>query len=165
MNDNLPREQAPSAAILHAIQAPGEVVPRLAGPFDQHEPLVEWQARAVLAAVEMHCEAVTTAERERIYAALDRASDRTSLGYVAVTYNQASHQPELPTGAGLHSQIEDAVNARDWERAETAKIGRGESHVVAEVFEMGEDEIGPALERERTKWARLVARQKEADRA
>lgn len=81
-----------------------------------------------------------------------------SLGYVVVTFNQASHQPGLPMAADLHSHLEDAVNARDWERTETAKVGRGEIHVIAEVFEVDEDEIAPEIERERAKWARLVAK-------
>ena len=63
------------------------------------------------------------------------------LGYVVITYNQASHQPGLPMAADLHSELEDAVNARDWERAETAKVGRRERHVIAEVFELDEDEV------------------------
>ena len=63
-----------------------------------------------------------------------------SLGYVVVTFNQASHQPGLNTGADLHTELDDAVIAREWERAETAKCGRGEVHVIAEVFEMEEDD-------------------------
>jgi hypothetical protein len=88
--------------------------------------------------------------------------DRDPAGYVVVTYNQASHQPGLNLGADLHSQLEDAVNARDWEREETKKNGRGETHYVARVFEMDEEEIGPELERERAGWARLVAKDKAA---
>lgn len=67
-------------------------------------------------------------------------TDIDRLGYVVITYNQASHLPGLPMAADLHSELEDAVIARDWERAETAKVGRGERHVIAEVFEMDEDE-------------------------
>jgi hypothetical protein len=63
------------------------------------------------------------------------------LGYVVITFNQASHQPDLPVAADLHTAFEDAVRARDWERAETAKSGRGERHVIAEVFELDEDEL------------------------
>lgn len=63
------------------------------------------------------------------------------IGYVVITYNQASHQPGLPMAADLHSELEDAVNARDWERAETARVGRGERHVIAEVFELDEGDI------------------------
>jgi len=81
-----------------------------------------------------------------------------SLGYVVVTFNQASHQPGLPMAADLHSDLEDAVNARDWEREETVKVGRNERHVVAEVFEVREDEIAPTIERERAQWAKLVAK-------
>lgn len=62
------------------------------------------------------------------------------LGYVVVTYNQASHQPGLPTGADLYADFQDAVNARDWEQAETAKVGRGERHVIAEVIELDGDD-------------------------
>jgi hypothetical protein len=81
-----------------------------------------------------------------------------SLGYVVVSFNQASGQPGLDTGADLHASLEDAVNARDWERAETARIGRRERHVIAEVVEMDEDEIAPQIEREAARWAALVAK-------
>jgi hypothetical protein len=80
------------------------------------------------------------------------------LGYVVVSFNQASGWPALDTGADLHASLEDAVSARDWERAETAKIGRRERHVIAEVTEMDEDEIGPQVEREAARWAALVAK-------
>lgn len=106
-------------------------------------------------------EAVAAAERERIYAAMDRASDRSSLGYVVVTFNQASHQPGLDPGVDLHNRLEDAIPARDTERGETARIGRREHHVIAEVSEMTESGIEIALERERAYWARIVARSKE----
>jgi hypothetical protein len=81
-----------------------------------------------------------------------------SLGYVVVSYNQASGWPGLNTGADLHADLQDAVNARDWERAETAKLGRHEQHVIAEVVEMDEDEIAPRIEREAARWAALVAK-------
>lgn len=80
------------------------------------------------------------------------------LGYVVITFNQASRQPDLNPGASLHSDLEDAVNARDWERAETARTGRQERHVIAEVTEMDEDEIAPQLERVAARWAALVAK-------
>lgn len=80
------------------------------------------------------------------------------LGYVVITFNQASGQPGLSTGTDLHADLEDAVHARDWERAETARIGRRERHVIAEVIEMDEDEIAPQVEREAARWAALVAK-------
>lgn len=80
-----------------------------------------------------------------------------SLGYVVVTFNQASHQAGLPMAADLHTLLADAINARDWERAETAKVGRGEHHVVAEVFEVDEDEIPGELERDHAAWAPSLA--------
>ena len=68
-------------------------------------------------------------------------TDIDRLGYVVITYNQASHLPGLPMAADLHPELEDAVHARDWERAETAKVGRRERHVIAAVFEIDDDEI------------------------
>jgi hypothetical protein len=62
------------------------------------------------------------------------------IGYVVITFNQASRLPGLPVGACLYDRLEDAVSARNWERSETAKIGRRETHVVAEVIELEEDE-------------------------
>jgi hypothetical protein len=85
-----------------------------------------------------------------------------SLGYVVVTFNQASGQPGLPVAADLHSQLEDAVSARDWERAETARVGRRETHVVAEVFEVDEDEVPAELERERAQWSNLAGETSDA---
>lgn len=79
------------------------------------------------------------------------------LGYVVVTFNQASHQPGLNTGADL-TDLETAVTQRDEERAETARYGRREVHVVAEVTEFDEAEIGPEIERERAGWQVLVDR-------
>lgn len=65
------------------------------------------------------------------------------IGYVVLTFNQASHLPGLPVGAELYDSLEDARNGRDWERAETARVGRRERHVIAEVTEMdGEEDDG-----------------------
>jgi hypothetical protein len=83
-------------------------------------------------------------------------SDR-SLGYVVVTFNQASCQPELNLGADL-TDMETAIRQRDMEQAETAKAGRHERHVVAEVFELTETEIAEGLEAERAKWRRMAER-------
>ena len=80
------------------------------------------------------------------------------LGYAVVTFNQASGQPGLNPGADLYADLEDAVHARDWERAETARAGRRERYVIAEVTEMDEDEIAPQVEREAAWWAALVAK-------
>ena len=80
------------------------------------------------------------------------------LGFVVITYNQASHQPGLPLAADLYPELEDAVNARDAERAETARNGRGEIHVVAEVTELDADEIPAEIEQQRARWAAIAAR-------
>ena len=82
---------------------------------------------------------------------------REPLGYVVVTFNQASRQPGLNPGADL-TDLETAVSQREWERAETARVGRREEHIIAEVFEMDEDGIPAALEAERAGWARLAER-------
>lgn len=66
------------------------------------------------------------------------ADDR--LGYVVVTYNQASRQPGLDY-SDLHADLQDAVNERDYKVLATAETGRLERHVIAEVIEM-EDEDG-----------------------
>ena len=67
-------------------------------------------------------------------------SDQNLLGYVVVTFNQASHQPELDY-ADLHTNVDDAVAERDAKAAETAQIHRRERHVVAMVLEMDDDDI------------------------
>lgn len=58
------------------------------------------------------------------------------LGYVVITHNQASHMPGLPLGADLHGDLESAKAELEWEREDTARVGRGERHVIAEVYEM-----------------------------
>lgn len=56
------------------------------------------------------------------------------LGYVVLTYGL---KPERPFAGFLLSSLEDAASM-----AETAKTGPGERHVVAEVFEVAEEEAG-----------------------
>lgn len=63
-------------------------------------------------------------------------SDGGRIGFCVVTYNQASHWPEFDY-PDLHTELQDAVHERDHKREETRKIGRGETHVVAEVTELG----------------------------
>jgi hypothetical protein len=57
------------------------------------------------------------------------------LGYAVVTFNQASHQPEL-NYSDLHPDVEQATWELEAKREETAKVGRGERHVIAEVIEL-----------------------------
>ena len=66
---------------------------------------------------------------------LENSGDR--IGFAVVTYNQASHWPGFDY-SDLHTELEDAVNERDYKRDETKKIGRAELHVVAEVVELRE---------------------------
>ena len=58
------------------------------------------------------------------------------LGYVVVTFNQASHQPDIDTGSALHCELETARLELAERRAATAAVGRGERHVIAEVIEL-----------------------------
>lgn len=60
------------------------------------------------------------------------------LGFVVVTFNQASGQPELDY-PDLYDGITDAMCERDRKREDTATTGRRERHVIAEVIEMEED--------------------------
>ncbi len=59
--------------------------------------------------------------------------------YVVLTYNQASGQPDL-ADYGLYDDLETAQAVRDDQRTQTAAVGRGERHVVAEVVPMEDDD-------------------------
>ena len=58
------------------------------------------------------------------------------IGYAVVTWNQASHMPENDLEGGLHLYRDDAEADRDFRRAETARLGRGERHEVCAVTEL-----------------------------
>lgn len=60
------------------------------------------------------------------------------LGYVVIQYNQASGLPGLTIAADLYEHRDDAEHALRAEREATAKTGRRERHVIAEVIEMEE---------------------------
>jgi hypothetical protein len=60
------------------------------------------------------------------------------IGYVVVTWNQASGWPELDY-SDLHAYRDDAERERDSKREQTASSGRGEMHKVAEVVELEDD--------------------------
>ena len=60
------------------------------------------------------------------------------LGFVVVTSNQASGQPDIDT-PGLHHERETAELERDDRRRHTASVGRGERHEVAAVIRIEED--------------------------
>lgn len=51
------------------------------------------------------------------------------LGYVVVTWNQASHWPGMDSG-DFYTDEEDAHAAARSMRAATKKVGRGEQHTV-----------------------------------
>jgi hypothetical protein len=60
--------------------------------------------------------------------------------YVVLTYNQASHCPELDY-SDVHwgpGALDSARAERDDKAARTAEVGRGERHVIAEVTELEE---------------------------
>lgn len=61
------------------------------------------------------------------------------IGYVVVTYNQASGRPELDY-SDIHADLEDAGNERDWKADATAAVGRGERHVVAEIVPLDDED-------------------------
>ena len=63
-------------------------------------------------------------------------SDR--IGYVVVTYNQASRMPGLDY-SDLHPDAESARWELDDKKRRTAEVGRGETHVLAEVIALEED--------------------------
>jgi hypothetical protein len=62
------------------------------------------------------------------------------LGYVVIVYNQASRQPDLVQFADLHWDLEGAVAERDYEREQTASVGRGETYDIAEVVLLDPEE-------------------------
>ncbi len=59
--------------------------------------------------------------------------------YIVITYNQASGQPDLAT-YGIYTDLQAAQDERDDQRTQTAAVGRGERHVVAEVVPMEDDD-------------------------
>lgn len=56
------------------------------------------------------------------------------LGYVVVTWNQASGQPDIDH-SDLHWSLTGAKDERDYRREQTAKVGRGERHTIAVLIE------------------------------
>lgn len=58
------------------------------------------------------------------------------IGYVVVEYNQASHQAERVASDSIHWDRQTAEDVATYCREETAKVGRGERYVVAEVREV-----------------------------
>ena len=60
------------------------------------------------------------------------------IGYVVIEYNQASHEPRLPTGADVYWRREDAERERDWLAEQTAEVGRRERHEVAVIVPLSE---------------------------
>lgn len=90
---------------------------------------------------------IPAAERDELRSEVERLkklvtmlqSNGGRIGFAVVTYNQASHWPEFDY-PDLHTELEDAVNERDHKREETKRIGRGETHVVAEVTELQESD-------------------------
>jgi hypothetical protein len=61
------------------------------------------------------------------------------LGYVVVTWNQASHMPGLEY-SDLHADLESARWDREDKQRRTAEVGRRETHAIAEVVELEEDD-------------------------
>lgn len=60
------------------------------------------------------------------------------IGYVVVTWNQASHWPGIDY-AHLHDTATDARDDAARMTAETRKVGRGERHTAAAVIELPEE--------------------------
>lgn len=61
------------------------------------------------------------------------------LGYVVVTWNQASGQPDI-SYRDIHHRRVDAGRERDHLREETTKAGRRERHTIAVLIEPEDDE-------------------------
>lgn len=66
----------------------------------------------------------------------------SNLGYVVVVYNQASGQPDLVPYGSLHWRQQEAADALECEREETASAGRGETYQIAEVVPLDEEPDG-----------------------
>jgi hypothetical protein len=64
------------------------------------------------------------------------------IGYVVITYNQASRMPEDEIEGGLHSDLADAEFACELMTQETADVGRGERHVVCRVVPVEDGDDG-----------------------
>ena len=62
-----------------------------------------------------------------------------TLGYVVVTWNQASHWPGMDAG-DFYDDVDDAHAAARAMRAATKEIGRGERHTVHAVLAEGIDD-------------------------
>lgn len=58
-----------------------------------------------------------------------------TIGYVVVTYNQASGQPEVE-GFDIYASAQQARRRRDDETANTRELGRRERRAVAELIEV-----------------------------
>jgi hypothetical protein len=97
------------------------------GAFDRR--IVDWLAGFD----DSDCAVFAGFIRRAWLAGLEAGGDR--IGFVVVTYNQASGRPGLDY-PDLHDGITDAMCERDLKREETATAGRGERHVIAEVTEM-----------------------------
>lgn len=57
----------------------------------------------------------------------------STLGYVVIEWNQASHKPSIACGGDLHDQREDAKGCVDQLIEETKTIGRRERYTIATV--------------------------------
>lgn len=60
--------------------------------------------------------------------------------WVVVEWNQASHQPDLPTGSTIHTSRDDAEEDAETLRAITAQSGRRERYTVHQLSEEDNDE-------------------------
>ena len=142
-----------SADVATILQAALSDPGRLVAPTELHddwcflpamEPMAEWQARAAIAAIKEAGLALIPAGElarlRRLAAVLEADPDR--LGFVVVTWNQASNTPGLEY-CDLHwgpGALDDARAEQDWKATETRRIGRRERHEVAAVMSLGECE-------------------------
>jgi len=58
---------------------------------------------------------------------------RNVLGFVVISFNQASKQPRLPIAGGLHATEEGAQAMLDTLAKQTAMVGRRETYRIAQV--------------------------------
>lgn len=70
----------------------------------------------------------------------------STIGYVVIEYNQASHQPELLPHSGLYYDRENAEQQANDERDSTAATGRHERYAVAAVEVLDDEDQADADE-------------------
>ena len=122
-----------------------EALKLLLAPCTKHGiPMGDWDKRVLAGLVlQPNANVISIAALiERAYrAGLAACDPGDPLGFVVVTWNQVSHQPDIDT-PGLHDDRETAELERDSLREQTRAIGRGERHEVCAVVQLGGEDEG-----------------------